>query len=249
MKRAQRHHLKENELAHTIAAARERLVARKGEVTSILVAVVVIAAIVAGISAWQRQDDVRAEQLLADALIIFNAPVVPATADAANPGDVPAAATIGATGSYATEQAKLIDALPRLEAAANAFPNTDAGVTARYLYASSLSNLGRHAEAIDAFREVIDLSGDDDLYGRMALMGTADAQTRAGQLDAAIETWNALAAGPDQELPKDAVLMELGKAYQASGNEEDANRVFAQIVDEYPTSLYSAEAQTALDGL
>ncbi|MDA1183102.1 MAG: tetratricopeptide repeat protein [Acidobacteria bacterium] len=249
MKRAQRHHLKENELANTIAAARERLVARKGEVASILLAVVAIAAIVAGISAWQRQDDVRAEQLLADALIIFNAPVVPATADAGNPGEVPAAATIGATGSYATEQAKLADALPRLRAAAEAFPNTEAGVTARYLYASSLSNLGRHTEAIDAFREVIDRTGSDRLYGRMAMMGTADAQTRAGQLDAAIETWTALASSPDEQLPKDAVLIELGKVYQASGNAEEANRVFAQIVDEYPTSLYSAEAQAALDGL
>lgn len=249
MKRAQRHHLKENELAHTIATARERLVARKGEVTSILVAVVVIAAIVAGISAWQGQDDARAEQLLADAMIIFNAPVVPATADAANPGDVPAAATIGATGSYATEQAKLTDALPRLEAAAEAFPNTAAGVTARYLYASSLSNLGRHEEAIGAFREVIELAGSDGLYGRMALMGTADAQTRAGQLEAAIETWNALASSPDEQLPKDAVLVELGKVYQASGNDEEANRAFARVVAEYPTSLYSAEAQAALDGL
>ena len=249
MKRAQRHRLKENELAHTIATAREQIVARKGEVTSILLVVVAIAAVVAGISAWQRQDDMRAEQLLADALIIFNAPVVPATVDSANPGEVPAAATIGATGSYATEQAKLADALPRLEAAANAFPDTKAGVTARYLYASSLSNLGRHTEAIDAFREVIDLASEDSLYGRMALLGTADAQTRAGELDAAIETWTALASSPDEQLPKDAVLIELGKAYQASGNEDEASRVFAQVVNEHPTSLYLAEAQAALDGL
>ena len=121
-------------------------------------------------------------------------------------------------------------------------------MTARYLYASSLSNLGRHAEAIDAFREVVDLSGDDSLYGRVALMGTADAQTRAGQLEAAIDTWNALASSADEQLPKDAVLMELGKAYQASGNQEEASRVFARVVDEYPTSLYSAEAQAALEG-
>ncbi len=248
MKRAKRHQLKENELANTIAAAREGLIARKEQVTSILLGVVVIAAIIAGILAWQQQDDARAEQLLADALVIFNARVIPATVQSETPGEVPAAATIGATGSYATELAKLTDALPKLKAAADAFPETDAGVTARYLYASSLSNLGRHAEAIDAFREVVDLSDDDSLYGRMALMGTADAQTRAGQLDAAIETWNALASSADEQLPKDAVLMELGKVYQASGNQEEASKAFARVVDEYPTSLYSAEAQAALGG-
>ncbi len=248
MKRAERHHLKENELAHTIAAAREGLIARKGQLTAVLLAVVVVAAIVAGISAWQGQDDVRAEQLLADAMVIFNARVVPATADAETPGEVPAAATIGAIGSYSTELAKLTDALPKLKTAAEAFPETDAGVTARYLYASSLSNLGRHTEAIDAFREVVELSGDDSLYGRMARMGTADAQTRAGQLEAAIAAWNALASSSDEQLPKDAVLMELGKAYQASGNQDEASKVFTRVVDEYPASLYSAEAQAALGG-
>ena len=107
MKRAERHRLKENALAHTIAVAQEGLITRKGEITSIVLGAVVVAAIAAGIYAWQRQDDARAEQLLADAMVIFNAPVVSATANPENPGEVPAAATIGATGSYATEQAKL----------------------------------------------------------------------------------------------------------------------------------------------
>jgi tetratricopeptide (TPR) repeat protein len=248
MKRAERHHLKENELAHTIVAAREGLMARRGQLTAVLVAVVVIVAIVAGISAWRQQDDVRAEQLLADAMVIFNAQVVPVATGSEDPGEVPAAATIGATGSYSTEIAKLTDALPRLKVAADAFPETDASVTARYLYASSLSNLGRHTEAIDAFREVIEFAGDDSLYGRMARMGTADAQTRGGELEAAIETWSALASDADDQLPKDAVLIELGKAYQASGNEDEASKAFARVVDEFPTSLYSAEAQAALAG-
>ena len=38
MKRAKRHQLKENELANTIAAAREGLIARKEQLTSILAA-------------------------------------------------------------------------------------------------------------------------------------------------------------------------------------------------------------------
>ena len=248
MKRAERHHLKENALAQMIASAQETLIARKGEITSVLLGVVAIGAIVAGILTWRQQDNVRAERLLADAMVIYNARVVPATTESENPGAVPAAAMIGATGSYASELAKLTDALPRLKAAADAFPETKAGVTARYLYASSLSNLGRHAEAIDAFLEVIDLAGEDSFYGRVALMGTADAQTRAGQLDAAIETWNALASSEDEQLPKDAVLMQLGKAYQASGNQEAASETFARVVDEYPTSLYSFEAQAALEG-
>ena len=246
MKRKQRHHLKENELAHTLAVAREGLIARKRQLTSVLLALLVIVAIAGGIFMWQQQDNVRAQQLLADAMVIFNARVIPATATAEAPGELPAAATIGAMGSYATEFAKLTDALPRLKAAADAFPDTDAGVTARYHYASSLAALGRHAEAIEAFGEVIGRSADNSLYGRMAQMGMADTQVRAGQVEAAIETWEALAASADEELPKDAILMELAKAYQESGNQEEAGKAFARVVDEYPASPYLAEAQAEL---
>ena len=246
MKRKQRHHLKENELAQTIVAARQALIARRRQATGVLLALLVIAVVVGGISMWGREDDTRAQRLLADAMVIFNTRVIPATPTSDAPGAVPAAATIGATGSYATEFAKLTAALPRLKAAADAYPETDAGITARYHYASSLAALGKHAEAVEAFDEVVGLAGNDSLYGRMARLGKADTQVRAGQLETAIATWRDLASSTDEELPKDAILMELGKAYQASGDQEEALKAFTQVVDEHPTSPYVAEAQAEL---
>ena len=246
MKRKERHHLKENDLAQTIVAAREAIEARKGLLTGVVLVLLVIAAVVGGIIVWRQEDNARAQQLLADALVTFNARVIPATTAPEQPGEVPAAATIGATGSYATQAAKLNAALPKLKAAADAYPETDAGVTARYHYASSLAALGKHAEAIQAFDEVVRRAGNGSLYGRMARMGKADTQVRAGQLEAAIATWKELASSTDEELPKDAILMELGKAYQASGNQEEARKAFTQIVDEHPSSPYSAEARAEL---
>jgi len=246
MKRKERHHLKENDLAQTIVAAREAIEARKGLLTGVVLVLLVIAAVVGGIIVWRQEDNARAQQLLADALVTFNARVIPATTVPEQPGEVPAAATIGATGSYATQAAKLNAALPKLKAAADAYPETDAGVTARYHYASSLAALGKHAEAIQAFDEVVRRAGNGSLYGRMARMGKADTQVRAGQLEAAIATWKELASSTDEELPKDAILMELGKAYQASGNQEEARKAFTQIVDEHPSSPYSAEARAEL---
>ena len=40
--------------------------------------------------------------------------------------------------------------------------------------------------------------------------------------------------------------MELGKAYQASGKQDEARKTFTQIVDEHPTSPYSVEARAEL---
>ena len=179
-------------------------------------------------------------------MVAFNARVVPVSAAPTQPGEVPAAATIGATGSFSSEAAKLIAALPKLKAAADAYPDTNAGITARYHYASSLAALGRHDEAVKAFEEVVSRAGNDSLYRHMARLGKADALARAGQFQAAIATWKELAASPDEELPKDAILMELAKAYQAAGNTEEARKTFNQVVDEHPTSPYSAEARAAL---
>jgi tetratricopeptide (TPR) repeat protein len=246
MKRKERHHLKENDLAQTILAARDAIEQRRSLLTGTLLAVLLGAVVIGGIVVWQQEDDARAEQMLAAAMVTFNAQVIPPSATPAQPGEVPAAATLGATGSYATEAAKLNAALPKLKAAADAYPDTEAGITARYHYASSLAALGKHAEAIQAFDEVANRAGSDSLYGRMAQLGKADTQTRAGQMNEAIATWKTLASSTDEDLPKDAILMELGKAYQASGNQEEARKAFTEIVDQHPTSPYVAEARTAL---
>jgi tetratricopeptide (TPR) repeat protein len=246
MKRKERRHLKENDLAQTLLAARAAIEQRQSLLTGVLLAVLLGAVVIGGTVVWQQEDDARAEQLLADAMVTFNARVIPPSATPAQPGEVPAAATLGATGSYATEAAKLNAALPKLKAAADAYPDTEAGITARYHYASSLAALGKHADAIQAFDEVANRAGNDSLYRRMAQMGKADTQARAGQLNDAIATWKALASSTDEDLPKDAILMELGKAYQASGNQEEARKAFTEIVDQHPTSPYAAEARTAL---
>ena len=246
MKRKERHQLKENELAQTLTAASAAFASRKSLIAGIALAALVIAGIIGGINVWRRGDDAQADRLLADAMVAFEAPVIPATTTASQPGEVPAAATLGATGSFATEAAKLNAALPKLKAAADAYPDTPAGITARYHYASSLASLGRNDEAIKTFDDVMNRSGRNTLYGRMALMGKADTQVRAGQFDSAIATWTELAASPDQELPKDAILMELAKAYQASGKQDDARKTFTRLVDEHPTSPYVPEAKTAL---
>ena len=62
-------------------------------------------------------------------------------------------------------------------------------------------------------------------------------------------TWKELAAKKDASLPEDAILMQLGRAYQAKGNTADAKKTFTDIVDHHPDSPYVAEARKELDSL
>jgi len=247
MKRKERHHLQQNELAHTIEAARTFLETRQRQIVGAAIGLLVIVVGIIGYSVYRQQSESRGSELLAEAMVALNARVVPAGAP--GQGEVPAAAALGATGTFATEEAKLNAALPKLKAAAAAYPHSAAGITARYHLAGALAALGRHQEAIQAFDEVAKDAGAGSLYSRMARLGKADTQAHAGQLDAAIATWKDMAATSADEVPVDAILMELARAYIQKGNTEEARKAFTQIVDQHPNSPYSAEARAELENL
>jgi len=248
MKRQERHHLKENELVHTIETAREFLETRKKEMTTARVGILVVIAVVVGVVLFRQQNQSRGSDLLAEAMVALNAQVVPAGAQATG-DDIPAAASLGATGSFATEEAKLTAALPKLQAAADAYPDSASGITARYHLAGALAALGRSQDAVTQFDEVAKRAGTSSIYARMARLGKADTQARAGELDAAIATWKEMAAAATTGFPVDAILMELARAYVQKGDKEEARKTLTQIVDQHPDSPYTPEARAELENL
>jgi len=247
VKRIERKHLKEDELAHSLRLAREFVEPRQSalESAAIVAAILLVAGV--GFGVWREWNSSRGQEELAEALVALNAEVVPV--GVAGTGGAPAAASLGATGTFATEEAKLNAALPKLKAAADAYPGSAAGIQARYHMAGALATLGRHDEAVAAFDEVIKRSGESSLYGQMAMLGKADAESRGGKLDAAIETWKGLAAGKSEDLPVDEILMRLARAYVQKGNRDEARKTFTEIVDKHPLSPYMQEARTELENL
>ncbi|HEY6507344.1 MAG TPA: tetratricopeptide repeat protein [Vicinamibacterales bacterium] len=247
MKQIERHKLKENELARTLAGLNRAVEGRGNVAAKVALGVLVLVLVALGFSMFRQRGESRGQELLADAMVALNARVVPASA--AGPEGEPAAAQIGATGAFSTEQAKLTAAIPKLQAAADGAPGTTAGITARYYLGGALAAVGRHDEAIKAFEDVTSRAGADTLYGRMARMGRADAQLRAGQVDAAIAGWKDLMAQQGDELPADALLLELARAYRLKGDSAEAKKTLTQLVDDHPNSPYAPEARADLQGL
>lgn len=248
MKRIKKEKLKEDELVLAVNAVRDFYEQQSHHIGKVVVALVVVAAVVLGAYEYRHQKAEKSEQLLGEAMVALNARVVPATQPGEN-GDVPAAAQFGATGTFSTEEAKLQAALPKLKEAADAYPDTQAGIAARYHYAGALASLGRYDEALRQYDEVEQKAGKDTLYGRMAELGKADTQMHAGQVDTAIATWKQLAAQNNADLPQDAILMQLARAYAQKGNTADAKKTFNELVDKHPTSPYTAEARQELENL
>lgn len=238
MKSTERHKLKENEFAHTVARTREMVDQRRTEVATIAIAVIAVAVVVGGYFFWRTSRDGKSEAMLASALAVAEAPVY--TPPPPAPGSPP---PVQPPGTFRTERERLDAALPKLQAAADAYPNSDAGITARFHLAAALAELGRFAEAEQRYSEVIDKSGSRSIYRQTAKMGIGEAQLAQGKGDAAMTTFRELSTDTNSQLPVDGVLMQLGRAAIAAGKSDEATRAFTRVVDEFPQSLYVSEAR------
>lgn len=241
MKSTERHKLKENEFARSVAHAREVVETRGRDIARLAIAVLVIGAVVVGYSFWRQSRNARATASLAQGLAIFEAPVVAPAAPA--PGSP---MPVQQPGTYQTEQAKLEAALPKLMETAEQYSNADAGIAARYYAASALASLGRYQEAEQRFQEVTEKAGSK-IYGRTARLGQADAQVAQGKYDSAITIYKELATSAKDQIPADGVLMALGRASVRAGKKDEATRAFQRIIDEFPNSVYAADARRELE--
>src|SRR2546425_11894636 len=139
MKRTERHHLKENEIQLLTRQARDLMESRKRETAAAIVGIVVLGALAVGYYAWHQHVESRAHEMLAQAITVQEARVAPAVA--------PGGTAVVAPRSQPCGQARAEAALGKLEAAADAYPTSDAGIFARYQGATTLMSLGRAPQA------------------------------------------------------------------------------------------------------
>ena len=241
MKSTERHKLKENEFARGMTQARHVVETRRGDIAKVVIALAILIAAVAGYSWWRSSREGRANQALASALATYEMPVVAPQPPA--PGSPP---PVPQPGTFQTEEEKLAASLPKFIEAANAHPDTQAGIAARFHAAAILAAQSKHADAEQRYKEVIDKAGSS-IYARTARLGMAEAQLAQGKFDSAIAIYSELSRDTGSTLPLDSVLMQLGRAYARAGKKEEAVRSFTRVVDEFPQSAYAADARRELE--
>jgi TolA-binding protein len=241
MKSTERHRLKENEVAQTVARVRETYESYQKPIFFGAIGLIAVVVIVIGLVSWRSQTSSTAAVMLTDAVATESAQVIPPVAPEAGKPAPPQLA-----GSFPTERARNDAALAKFMTLADKYPSGDVGITARYHAAALLVALGRAGEAAQRYQEVIDRAGSS-VYGQMAKLGLATAQASEGKFDQAIAAFKDLSAKSDGSVPVDGVLMQLGQAYGAAGKASDARQTFKRIVDEFPQSPYASEAKKAMD--
>jgi len=250
MRTSERHHLKDNELALALQQANEWATTNQRSITMTLGAIVVIGGAIGGYILWRNSVDDKAQSLLAQAMVVESARVVPpapAPVPATNGTPSAPAVSLQPPGTYPTERAKLEAALPKFMTAAESYPSTEAGRIARYQAGAVLVGLGRYDEAVAQYDRVI--AEGSGLLPQMGRLGKAEAQLRGTKYDAAIASFKELSERTDLTVPKAALLMELARAYKLAGKNDDAKKTLNQIVEQHGDSPFAAEARQELDKL
>jgi len=241
MKTTERHDLKHNEVADTLQETYAKLEQNRKIILTVAGVVLAVACIWGGYSFLAAQKEAKAGALLAQALVVLEAQVVPPIAPA--PGQPALPPT---PGSYPSENARLEAALPKLLAAADAYPTTQAGISARFQAAAALTALGKMADARKQYEAVAAADGRG-LYGRMARLGIAELDVKARQFDPAIATLRELSLDARGDLPVDAILVQLAETYVAAGKKAEAQQALQRVTTEFATSPYAADAKKLLE--
>ena len=246
MKTSERHHLKEDDFQIALTRTRESLVEQRKPIAMIIGGVLLAVVLIGGYVYWQRSTNEKAAALFAEGIVAASTPIATPETDASNlPGQI-APRPQGRT--FPTEKARAEAAIAKFSEASQAYPSSRAGIAANYRAAALLAEQGKLPEAETRFNDVIARDGNG-VYGRMAKLGIATLQIQAKKYDQAIAALTTLSQRADADVPVDAVLMQLGEAYQRAGRTPDALKTFTRVVDEFPQSPYLQDARRRLDDL
>lgn len=236
MNKAERERLKHNEAADAVAWISLFVASHGRTIALALIAAVIVVGGFFGYNAYRTRTEERAHVQLQAAIDMARGPLASPVEGGAPPAD-----------SFATDADRTAAVIDALREVADGFPSTDAGLQARYYAASLLAESDRLDEAAAGYQQVIDRSGAS-IMGRMATLGLASVQVRAGQFDPAIATFQSLTTSSG-DLPADAILMQLGDAYAQAGRHDEAIATFKRVAGEFPQSPYAAEARQRADRL
>ena len=198
-----------------------------------IVALLVLVAIAAGYREYQQRREITAAEDLAEALRVYQAPVVPSGATPTDP-DQP---------TFATEEARAASALSMFDQVRSDHGGTDAADIAMVYRAELATRGGDLALARELWEEFLERQKDNMLAAEVAL-NLMSLDRLEGRGDELIIRLNSMLDSPDRNsLPTDVLLNQLAITLEDSGREEEARRAYRRIIDEFPTSPYVDEAR------
>jgi len=221
-------------LEHSVDYAREHL----RLIGMIIVGILAVAGAVWGIWAWRQSRLLAANDALAAAIRIYDAPI---DAKAPKPDDADAP-------SFATEDARRQKAEEAFTKLAQERGGTGAGATANLYLAAMAVERGQSERARDLWQQYLKSGEKKGMLAGAVELDLVRLERSQGKADQAAQELRHMLEDPDRAAPQDAILYELAVTLQAQGKADEARANFQRIVDEFPRSPYRSDAQRQVAG-
>jgi tetratricopeptide (TPR) repeat protein len=229
-----RHALKQDGLVQATSSSVGWIQTHRDNVIRLsLAAVVVIAAVIAGILIY-NQRSAASQVAFGQAVETYTTPLKQPGAPA-DPGQ-PTFAT-------STDRAKAAN--PQFLAVADKYGMLEAGRNARYFAGLSYMDLGNKSAAESELKQVA--NGHDSNVGSLAKSALAGLYHQTGRDEEAIKLYQELIAKPTDTVPAPAAKLQLAELYEATKPAE-ARKLYAELEDKEKTTAAGQIAAEKLKG-
>jgi tetratricopeptide (TPR) repeat protein len=232
VRRELKRQIKQDEFRTGLAKALEwlRLHSREVQMTTLAVVVLVGAGLI--VQNFRARQDAAAQVGFAKALDTYHAPVK---------SELPAGAEPPAV-TFDSREEKYRKALSEFEAVEKS-ASGEMRQRARYYTALARMELGDLPPAEKTLTEMAARKDQDTLVPSLARLALADLHRRNGQAQKAVDAYRHMLDDPSFLLPRDHVLRELAASQEETNNLKDARASYERLFQEYPGSVYAAEAR------
>ena len=237
MKRAERHHLKQDEFVHWLDRAMAWCMDNQRNIINATLVVIGAGLLLGGLYIYRSRQAATADVLLTAALEQYHGVVVSGTG--ASPGNNVA--------TFESADERYRTSLEAFEVVADGYSTYTAGRQARYyvgLCHTGLSELDAAEESLEAVR-----SGNRDLLYYLATRALATVKLERDDTAGAAELYRTLVEDTRTPLPKDYLLFELAKTEERAGNLQQAQQYYQRMLAEHPNSQLRGDAMTRSETL
>jgi len=228
-----KHDIKHDKFVEDVGSAYGYLANHRSRVLGFAALAVVVAALLVGYSLYRGGQHKKAGEKLAEGIAVMETPVaMTSQTDPAKP----------AAKQFKTEAEKHSKAEPLFKEVVENYSGANAADVANLYLARIAAARGDLAQArpkLEAFVKehndhVLASSAKFSLYEMRLAIG--EHQQVAADLEKELSDTDSL-------IPQDAALALLARAYEAGGNETKAKEAYRRIINEFPDSAYTLDAQ------
>jgi predicted negative regulator of RcsB-dependent stress response len=226
-----KHDIRHDRFRDEVEGAYGTMARNRNKILAGIGGLIVLVLIITGVVAWQRHQEAQAQDLLALAIEASERPL--AGSDEAAPD------------ALRTEEERTALAEPMFRRVVDEYGRTDAADVARLFlanYAVARDDLAAARPLLEAF---ISSQGTHLLAG-VARVSLYQIRITAGEGAEVIEELERYAGSDRAPLPHDVLLATLASAYEQAGDQTRARDVYQRLINEFPDSPYTMEAQRRL---